>query len=54
MKQNEIFLCEKLNKITMDNNNLLVKIDESENRNNQLMYDIQTISSNLSEKEKDL
>lgn len=54
MKQNEINLCEKLNKITMDNNNLLIKVDESENKNNQLIYDIQAISRNLSEKEKEL
>lgn len=54
MKQNEIILCEKLNKITMENNNLLIRVDESENKNNQLIYDIQAISRNLDEKEKEL
>lgn len=54
MKQNEIILCEKLNKMTMENNNLLIRVDESENKNNQLIYDIQAISKNLNEKEKEL
>jgi hypothetical protein len=54
LKQNEIILCEKLNKITMENNNLLIKVDESQNKNNQLIYDIQAIAKNLSEKEKEL
>jgi hypothetical protein len=38
----------------MENNNLLIKVDESQNKNNQLIYDIQAIAKNLSEKEKEL